>query len=243
MAESSDRWAASPSDAVGGVGNVQAVSWLVSDAPVEYRDAVTWMDVAAGEIARGERAETIWLLEHPPVYTAGTSADVSDLKQPDRFPVISTGRGGQYTYHGPGQRVVYVLMDLNRRGRDVRAFVHRLEAWIITALAEFNVHGAVRPDRVGVWVKRSAAAIPPRDPGVLEGEAEDKIAAIGVRVRKWVTMHGFSINVAPDLEHFSGIVPCGIVQHGVTSLEALGLPVTLADVDVALRATFADAFE
>jgi lipoyl(octanoyl) transferase len=173
----------------------------------------------------------IWLLEHPPLYTAGTSAKSADLLQPDRFPVFETGRGGQYTYHGPGQRVAYVMLDLKTRGRDVRAFITLLEGWIIATLASFNVRGEVRADRVGVWVRR-----PNRGP-----EAEDKIAAIGLRLRHWVSFHGLSINVEPDLEHFTGIVPCGVAQHGVTSLADLGLTASMPDVDLALERAFRTA--
>jgi lipoyl(octanoyl) transferase len=179
----------------------------------------------------------IWLLEHPALYTAGTSARPQDLTDPGRFPVHVAGRGGQYTYHGPGQRIVYVMLDLNRRGRDVRAFVRRLEDWVIAALAEFNVRGEVRSDRVGVWIAR-----PDRAPGPGGAPREDKIAAIGVKLRRWVSFHGIAINVEPDLSHFEGIVPCGIREHGVTSLVDLGLPVTMADLDRALRATFPRAF-
>lgn len=195
------------------------------------------MEARAEAIARGEAAELIWLLEHPPLYTAGTSAKLADLVDPDRFEVFATKRGGQYTYHGPGQRVAYVMLDVGRRGRDVRAFVRQLEAWIIATLAEFNVVGEVRPGRVGVWVMRPE--LPPGPDGTLR---EDKIAAIGIRLRKWVSFHGISINVEPELEHFSGIVPCGISEHGVTSLVDLGLPVTMADVDVALKRSFDAVF-
>lgn len=213
------------------------VEWLRSDGLVDYPAAVTAMEARAADIRAGRADEAIWLLEHPPLYTAGTSARPSDLRQPDRFEVHQTRRGGQYTYHGPGQRVAYVMLDLDRRGRDVRRFVEGLEAWVIAALEEFNVRGEIRPGRVGVWVARPD--LPPLPDGA---PREDKIAAIGVRVRKWVTFHGLSINVEPDLSHFDGIVPCGITGHGVTSLVDLGLPVTLADVDVALRRTFPQAF-
>lgn len=189
--------------------------------------------IAAG-IADGSEPETIWLVEHPPLYTSGTSAQPGDLLDA-RFPVFETGRGGQFTYHGPGQRVAYVMLDLNRRGRDVRAFVQNLEAWVIAALAEFNVTGETREGRVGVWVKR-----PEKGPGY-----EDKIAAIGIRLRKWVSFHGISLNVEPDLSHFSGIVPCGIAEQkfGVTSLVDLGLPVTMADADAALKKNFTKIFD
>jgi len=214
------------------------VEWITSDGRVPYPDAVDWMEARAAAIHAGTAPEAIWLLEHPPLYTAGTSAQVSDLKQPDRFPVYETKRGGQYTYHGPGQRVVYVMLDLNRRGRDVRKFVTALETWVIAALAEFNVKGEIRPGRVGVWVSR------PEKPPLPDGSPrEDKIAAIGVRLRKWVSFHGISINHDPDLTHFDGIVPCGITGHGVTSLVDLGLPVTMDDLDLALRRSFAPVFE
>ena len=212
------------------------VEWIISDGPVGYAEAVARMEARAGAIARGEAGEAIWLLEHPPLYTAGTSARPEDLRDPDRFPVFETRRGGQYTYHGPGQRVVYVMLDLNRRGRDVRAFVAALEAWVIAALAEFNLRGEIRAGRVGVWVAR------PDKPPLPDGTArEDKIAAIGVRLRKWVSFHGISINHDPDLSHFEGIVPCGIEGHGVTSLVDLGLPVSMDDLDLALRRTFGAA--
>lgn len=213
------------------------VQWYESTGPVAYPDALAAMENRAGLIARGEAAEAIWLVEHPPIYTAGTSARRADLTDPDRFPVFTAGRGGQYTYHGPGQRVVYVMLDLNRRGRDVRRFVSALEDWVIATLATFNVSGETRVDRVGVWVTRPAK--PPLPDGT---PREDKIAAIGVKLRRWVSFHGLSINVEPDLSHFDGIVPCGIRDHGVTSLVDLGLPVTMADVDLALRQTFGPAF-
>lgn len=195
------------------------------------------MEARVGEIAAGTAPEAIWLLEHPPLYTAGTSADPADLTDPDRFPVYATRRGGQYTYHGPGQRVVYVMLDLSRREKDVRAFVTRLEAWLIATLDEFNVRGEIREGRVGVWVPR-----PDKPPLTNGAPREDKIAAIGVRMRRWVSFHGLSINVEPDLSHFDGIVPCGISDQGVTSLVDLGLPVTLEDVDVALKRRFDEAF-
>jgi lipoyl(octanoyl) transferase len=213
------------------------VEWIISDSLVDYDEAVAWMEARAEAIASGEAEEAVWLLEHPPLYTAGTSAKVEDLKDPDRFPVHETRRGGQYTYHGPGQRVVYVMLDLNRRGRDVRAFVTALETWVIAALAEFNLRGEIRAGRVGVWIAR------PDKPPLPDGTPrEDKIAAIGVRLRKWVSFHGISINQDPDLAHFDGIVPCGIEGHGVTSLVDLGLPVTMEDVDVALRRSFDQVF-
>ena len=209
------------------------VEWRISDGPVSYETAVTEMEARAAAIAAGEAEELIWLLEHPPLYTAGTSAKPQDLTDPDRFPVYETKRGGQYTYHGPGQRVVYVMLDLTDRGRDVRRFVAQVEDWVIATLAEFNVKGERRAGRVGVWVVR-----PDKPPLPDGGLREDKIAAIGLRLRRWVSFHGLSINVEPDLGHFDGIVPCGIRDHGVTSLVDLGLPVTMADVDAALRRTF-----
>ncbi|MEN6544349.1 lipoyl(octanoyl) transferase LipB [Parvibaculum sp.] len=212
--------------------SASAVEWRVSDAPVPYDVAVAEMEARAAAIAEGKARELVWLLEHPALYTAGTSADEKDLLAPDRFPVFKTGRGGQYTYHGPGQRVAYVMLDLKRRKPDVRAYVHDLERWIIATLARFNVVGEVREDRVGVWVRRP-------DKGL---GREDKIAAIGVRLRKWVSFHGISINVDPALEHFSGIVPCGISQHGVTSLADLGHLVSMEEVDMALKASFEDVF-
>jgi lipoyl(octanoyl) transferase len=201
--------------------------WITSSGLVPYPDAVAEMEARATAIADGRADEAIWLLEHPPLYTAGTSAQRTDLIDPDRFPVFETRRGGQYTYHGPGQRVVYVMLDLNRRGRDVRVFVQQLETWVIAALAQFNVTGHIREGRVGVWVER------PEKPRLPTGAmAEDKIAAIGIRLRKWVSFHGIAINHDPDLSHFDGIVPCGIAEHGVTSLVDLGLPVTMDDLDV-----------
>ncbi len=213
------------------------VEWLTSPGLVPYEIALAEMEARVAAIAAGRADEAVWLLEHPPLYTAGTSARPEDLTDPDRFPVFVAGRGGQYTYHGPGQRVAYVMLDLNRRGRDVRAFVRRLEEWIIATLAEFNVRGEIREGRVGVWVARpDKAPLPDGSP------REDKIAAIGVKLRRWISFHGIAINVEPELEHFDGIVPCGIREHGVTSLVDLGLPVTMADVDVALKATFPQAF-
>jgi lipoyl(octanoyl) transferase len=209
------------------------VEWSHLPGLSPYAETLSAMEARAAAIAAGTADEAVWLLEHPPLYTAGTSARREDLTDPDRFPVFETGRGGQYTYHGPGQRVAYVMLDLNRRTPDVRCFVRAMENWVIAALAEFNLRGEIRPGRVGVWVPRPDK---PRQPdGTM---AEDKIAAIGVKLRKWVSFHGLSINVEPDLSHFSGIVPCGIRDHGVTSLVDLGLPVTLGDVDAALMATF-----
>jgi lipoyl(octanoyl) transferase len=204
------------------------VTWDIADGLVAYADAMDRMNTHVERIARAEEPERVWLLEHPPLYTAGTSAQPQDLVEPDRLPVFKTGRGGQYTYHGPGQRVAYVMLNLRDRGSDVRAFVAGLEQWVIDTLAAFNVKGERREDRVGVWVRR--------------GSREDKIAAIGIRVRHWVTFHGISINVEPDLADFSGIVPCGIRQHGVTSLVDLGLPVTMADLDVAMKVSFQRIF-
>ncbi|MEJ5217517.1 lipoyl(octanoyl) transferase LipB [Cognatishimia sp. D5M38] len=209
------------------------MEWKISDGLTSYEDALAFMEARVDAISRGEADECIWLLEHPPLYTAGTSAQPEDLVDPERFPVYEAKRGGQYTYHGPGQRVAYVMLDLNKRGKDVRQFVHTLEAWVIDTLDSFNVKGEIREGRVGVWVTR------PEKPLSITGEvAEDKIAAIGIRLRKWVSFHGISINVEPDLEHFTGIVPCGITEHGVTSLVDLGLPVTMEDLDVALKAAF-----
>ena len=196
------------------------------------------METRAADIAAGTADECIWLVEHPALYTAGTSAKPADLTEPDRFPVYPTKRGGQYTYHGPGQRVIYVMLDVGARGRDVRCFVRQLEDWVIATLDQFNIRGEIRPGRVGVWVER------PEKPRGPDGTvAEDKVAAIGIRLRKWVSFHGISINVEPDLSDFEGIVPCGITDHGVTSLVDLGLPVTMDDVDVALKTTFDAVFE
>jgi lipoyl(octanoyl) transferase len=210
----------------------KAAGWAVSRAPVPYPDAVAFMERRAAQIAAGEADELVWLLEHPPIYTAGVSAKIADLLSPDRFPVFETGRGGQFTYHGPGQRVAYVMLDLRARRRDVRAFVQALEAWVIDALAGFGVEGQIRDGRVGVWVERKGQGY----------SREDKIAAIGVKLRQWVSFHGVSLNVEPDLSHFEGIVPCGVTDHGVTSLVDLGLPVTLEDADAALKAAFAEVF-
>ena len=205
--------------------------WLISDTPVPYPEALTAMEERVAAIREGTAGEQVWLLEHPPLYTAGTSAKEADLLEPSRFPVYRAGRGGQYTYHGPGQRIVYTMLDLRERGPDVRCFVHNLEEWVIQALAQFNVKGERRDGRVGIWVDRG-------------GGREDKIAAIGVRIRRWITFHGISINVEPDLSHFDGIVPCGIGDDGlgVTSLVDLGLPVTMTDLDVALGETFEAVF-
>jgi lipoyl(octanoyl) transferase len=205
------------------------VEWWISLASVDYRTAVAEMEQRVAAIRAGSAAELIWLLEHPPLYTGGTSARDEDLLEPDRLPVYRTGRGGQYTYHGPGQRVAYVLLDLRRRGQDVRCYVHQLEEWVIQTLACFGVHGERRDGRVGIWVARV-------------GGREAKIAAIGVRVRQWVTYHGLALNIDPELEHYRGIIPCGIAAYGVTSLAELGLAATMEEVDAALRATFDKAF-
>ncbi|QQM32480.1 lipoyl(octanoyl) transferase LipB [Martelella lutilitoris] len=213
------------------------VRWRVSEGLVPYPQALAAMEREVDLIARGEADELVWLVEHPPLYTAGTSAVRQDLLTPDRFPVFETGRGGEYTYHGPGQRVAYLMLDLKRRRRDVRAFVAAIEETIIKTLDRMNVRGERREDRVGVWVKR------PERPPLPDGSpAEDKIAAIGIRLRRWVSFHGLSINVEPDLEHFAGIVPCGISGYGVTSLVDLGLPVTTEDVDICLRQAFEEVF-
>jgi lipoyl(octanoyl) transferase len=210
------------------------VGWTTSRGLTAYEPAVAFMETRVAQIAAGEADELVWLLEHPPLYTAGVSAKPDDLLAPDRFPVFQTGRGGQFTYHGPGQRVAYVMLDLRKRGRDVTKFVADLERWLIGALEHFNVRGELREGRVGVWVER-------KGPG---WSREDKIAAIGVRLRKWVSFHGIAFNVEPDLEHFSGITPCGISgpQFGVTSLVDLGLPVTMGDADAALRGAFEEVF-
>jgi lipoyl(octanoyl) transferase len=208
------------------------VQWAVSTGYVDYEPAVAAMEARVAAIAAGEAEEVVWLLEHPPLYTAGVSARDDDLLAPDRFPVHRTGRGGQFTYHGPGQRVAYVMLDLNKRGKDVRAFVHGLEDWIIGALDQFGVEAGMREGRVGVWVERKGAG----------WSREDKIAAIGVKVRKWVSFHGISLNVEPDLDHFGGIVPCGITEHGVTSLVDLGVLATMDEADGALKASFQRVF-
>ncbi|MEN9062438.1 lipoyl(octanoyl) transferase LipB [Ponticoccus litoralis] len=214
------------------------VEWKISDGLVPYEEAVSFMEDRAAAIAAGAAEECVWLLEHPPLYTAGTSARREDLTDPDRFPVHQTKRGGQFTYHGPGQRVVYVMLDVGKRGRDVRCFVQDLERWVIATLGEFGLTGHIREGRVGVWIER------PDRPRTASGAmAEDKIAAIGIRLRKWVSFHGISINVEPELDHFDGIVPCGITEYGVTSLVDLGLPVTMDDLDVALRHQFGEVME
>ncbi len=213
------------------------VEWAIAESLVPYDEAVAAMEARVAAIAAGTARERVWLVEHPPLYTAGTSARDEDLVEPDRFPVFRTGRGGQFTYHGPGQRVVYVMLDLQRRTPDLRRYVAALEAWLIATLGAFNIRGERREDRVGVWVRR-----PEKAPGPSGEPAEDKIAAIGIRVRRWVTFHGISLNVEPDLSHFSGIVPCGVRRHGVTSLVDLGIPVSMPEVDSVLRATFEDVF-
>ncbi|MBT3360037.1 MAG: lipoyl(octanoyl) transferase LipB [Rhodospirillales bacterium] len=205
------------------------IEWRTDAEPVEYEAAVSFMEDRVEGIRTHNAPETVWLLEHPPLYTAGTSATPDDLLEPGRFPVHRTGRGGQYTYHGPGQRVGYVMLDLNVRGRDVRAYVHNLEEWIIATLAKFDMKGERRDDRVGIWIDQG-------------GGVENKIAAIGVRIRRWITFHGIAINVNPDLDHFTGIVPCGINAHGVTSLHALGVTATMDEVDAALRGAFDEVF-
>ena len=212
------------------------VEWIISDGLTGYDEALAFMEARVAAIGTGDADELIWLVEHPPLYTAGTSAKPADLLEA-RFPVHAAGRGGQYTYHGPGQRIVYVMLNLNRRGRDIRAFVASLEAWVIDALSRFNLTGEIREGRVGVWVAR------PDKPPLPDGAGrEDKIAAIGVKLRRWVSFHGISINVEPDLTHYAGIVPCGISGHGVTSLVDLGLPVGMADLDLALKDSFGAHF-
>jgi lipoyl(octanoyl) transferase len=212
------------------------VEWRHLPGHVPYLETVAAMEAHVAAMNAGSAGEEIWLLEHPPLYTAGTSAKPADLVSPDRFPVHPVGRGGQYTYHGPGQRVIYTMLDVKARGGDVRCFVRDLEAWVIDTLAAFNVKGEIRDGRVGVWVQRPDRTGPDGKP------SEDKIAAIGIKLRRWVSFHGISINVEPDLSHFDGIVPCGIREHGVTSLVDLGLPVTMADLDAALIASFPSRF-
>ncbi|AIB16305.1 lipoate--protein ligase (plasmid) [Azospirillum argentinense] len=212
----------------------RAVEWRISDTPVPYPDALAEMEARVEAIRAGTAPELVWLLEHPPLYTAGTSAREEDLLEPGRFPVYQAGRGGQFTYHGPGQRVAYVMLDLKTRGADIRAFVQDLEEWLIRTLAAFNIRGERREGRVGIWVDKGPY-------GGAPGQ-EDKIAAIGVRVRRWVSFHGVALNVEPDLSHFAGIVPCGISEHGVTSIVALGHLVAMEDVDAALIASFAEVF-
>ncbi|MBB5754179.1 lipoyl(octanoyl) transferase LipB [Prosthecomicrobium pneumaticum] len=221
-----------PREAFRAAEGAPPVAWAIEEGLVPYDEAVAFMEARAAAIAAGTADELVWLVEHPPLYTAGTSADPKDLLAPDRFPVFRSGRGGQYTYHGPGQRVAYVMLDLTRRRRDVRRFVGALEAWLIGTLDAFAIRGERREDRVGVWVRR-----PDKGPG-----AEDKIAAIGIRVRHWVTFHGVALNVEPELSHFEGIVPCGVAAHGVTSLADLGHIVTMPEVDSVLRGQFEAVF-
>jgi lipoyl(octanoyl) transferase len=204
---------------------VSGIEWIVSGSSVDYPDALAWMEARATSVAMGDEKECVWLVEHPPLYTAGTSADPTELTDP-QFPVFAAGRGGRYTYHGPGQRVVYLVLDLNKRGRDVRCFVHAVEGWMIGALNRLGINARREVGRIGIWTD---------DPDL--GEA--KIGAIGIRVRRWVSLHGFSINVAPNLTHFAGIVPCGISEYGVTSLSKLGINPEMATVDAALLAEFA----
>ncbi len=209
------------------------VEWITSPGLTGYEEAVERMEARVAEIAAGRAREAVWLLEHPPLYTAGTSARPGDLADPPPFPVFESRRGGQYTYHGPGQRIAYVMLDVGARGRDLRAFVAALEAWVIATLADFGVRGARREGRVGVWVAR------PEKPPLPDGTPrDDKIAAIGLRLRRWVSFHGISLNVCPDLSHYAGITPCGITGHGVTSLADLGIAAGMADVDAALRRNF-----
>jgi lipoyl(octanoyl) transferase len=207
---------------------MSALEWKISPDPVPYPEALRAIEERVQAIREGQERELVWLLEHPPLYTAGTSANPRDLLDPSRFPVYSAGRGGQYTYHGPGQRVGYVMLDLSKRGKDVRHFVHNLEEWLIRALERFQVRGERREGRVGIWV--------------VQGGREEKIAALGVRIRHWVSFHGVSINLNPDLAHFQGIVPCGIAEHGVTSLQALGRSASMAELDLALKSAFEDVF-
>ncbi|MDB9817623.1 lipoyl(octanoyl) transferase LipB [Amylibacter sp.] len=214
------------------------LKWMKTEKFINYPDALEQMEQIVSGLISGNDLEHVWLLEHPELYTAGTSANLSDLIDPDLFPVYSSQRGGQYTYHGPGQRIAYTMLDLNKRGKDVRKYVHSLEEWIIQTLAEFDIKGERRKDRVGVWVVRDDK--PPSSSGQF---LEDKIAAVGVRLRKWISFHGIAINVNPNLNHYKGIVPCGIQQHGVTSLVDLGLKVTIEDLDKALIKTFDNVFE
>ena len=214
------------------------IEWISTSTLIDYEYAVNWMKTRSAEIAAGQKQECIWFLEHPPLYTAGTSAKNKDLKDNSRFPVYQTNRGGQYTYHGPGQRVAYVLLNLNNRGRDVRKFIKNLELWIINTLRKFNLNAEARQGRVGVWVKREDK--PFNSNGLAK---EEKIAAIGIRLSKWISYHGISINLAPDLEHFDGIIPCGINNLGVTMLLDLGLSVTMKELDKTLKETFYELFE
>ncbi len=208
----------------------QPIRWRISPGLTDYTDAVAFMEQEVASIRAQDTDELVWLVEHPPIYTAGTSARPQDLLDPGRFPVHQTGRGGQYTYHGPGQRVAYAMLDLKRRGSDIRKFVCDLERWIIETLGHFNITGERREGRVGIWVRRP------------DNSGEDKIAAVGIRVRHWVSFHGISLNLAPDLSHFDGIVPCGIAEHGVTSLAQLGIVASMGELDTALRANFEQVF-
>jgi lipoyl(octanoyl) transferase len=219
-----------PLDTPGSLAMMPPIVWRTADQPVDYLEAVKLMEAQVAAIRSGSGSEMAWLLEHPAIYTAGTSAKPQDLIEPGRFPVHESGRGGQYTYHGPGQRIAYVMLDLNQRGPDVRKFVCNLEKWLKDTLAVFGVTGETREGRVGTWVRRA------------DGSGEDKIAAIGIRVRRWVSYHGVSINLNPDLSHYDGIVPCGVAEHGVTSLAKLGLNVTFAELDAALRDCFVPIF-
>lgn len=213
------------------------VDWIKSEELVDFSHSISWMEKRAVQIYTQERSECVWLLQHPPIYTAGTSAKIKDLKDPDRFPVIKTSRGGQYTYHGPGQRVIYVMLDLNKRGKDIKKYVKNLEIWVIRSLEKLEITGETRSGRVGIWVSR------PNKPSLPDGSVrEDKIAAIGVRLKKWVTYHGISINVNPDLSHFNGIVPCGISNQGITSFEDLDNQNNINDLDNCLKETFEEVF-
>ncbi len=213
------------------------VDWIKSEELVDFSHSISWMEKRAVQIYSQERSECVWLLQHPPIYTAGTSAKIKDLKDPDRFPVIKTSRGGQYTYHGPGQRVIYVMLDLNKRGKDIKKYVKNLEIWVIRSLEKLEITGETRSGRVGIWVSR------PNKPSLPDGSVrEDKIAAIGVRLKKWITYHGISINVNPDLSHFNGIVPCGISNQGITSFEDLDNRNNINDLDNCLKETFEEVF-
>ena len=213
------------------------VDWIKSEELVDFSHSISWMEKRAVQIYTQERSECVWLLQHPPIYTAGTSAKIKDLKDPDRFPVIKTSRGGQYTYHGPGQRVIYVMLDLNKRGKDIKKYVKNLEIWVIRSLEKLEITGETRSGRVGIWVSR------PNKPSLPDGRVrEDKIAAIGVRLKKWITYHGISINVNPDLSHFNGIVPCGISNQGVTSFKDLDNRNNINDLDNCLKETFEEVF-
>lgn len=216
----------------------RTVQFRISQGLIPYEQAVEEMEARVAAIYDGQAAELVWFLEHPPLYTAGTSAQAADLLTPDRFPVFKAGRGGQYTYHGPGQRVAYVLLDLRHYGQDVRAYVQSLEAWIIASLEKFEITGETRCDRIGIWVQRQNAQADSILPA-----GEDKIGAIGVRLRRWITFHGVALNIAPDLSHFDGIVPCGVTQHGVTSMAALGKNITMDEVDQTLKKAFEDEFK